>query len=214
ICAPLFLISLFQAISTNFVVIFLGFIDETYSAGLYTIALSIIVIPNIMLFSFNTAISPKLSQLIKKRKNLEIQENLNAICGIQTFIGILIFLIVLIFGREILSAWGEDFKDAYDLIIILFIGVIFNLAMGGTGILLTLSGRYNLVSKITFFSTILNVLLPYFVYLKFGLIGLGYLFVVLAVLVNVVRLILVKKYFGFYIYPGFSKKVMKSLIER
>ena len=108
-------------------------------------------------------------------------------------VAIMVFLPELIMGL-----FGDEFKEASNLLAIMAIGQFINVATGSVGYLLTMSGHEKDLRRVTFFSGPLTVLLSYVLILQYGVLGAAIATAVGLSVQNLLALIVVRKRLGFW----------------
>ncbi|MFW1767468.1 oligosaccharide flippase family protein [Acinetobacter bereziniae] len=106
------------------IVILMGVFFGMREVALYDLAVKIISIPRTIFVSLNTAIFPKLINSLNKKI-------VKKIIGFEFLIGIIVFLIILMFGEYVIRLLGGgDMLEAYDLSLILSLTVTVWLVVG------------------------------------------------------------------------------------
>ena len=111
----------------------------------------------------------------------------------------LIFFIVL--GKYILQLWGNEFTEAYIVLIILSFGQLFNIGTGGVAQLLIMTGLHKLHTYITVGFMFLYVILNYVLISYWGMIGAAIANAFTFIAMNIFRIVIVKRKLGILTLP-------------
>lgn len=187
---PLLLASATVIFSESISTMLLGYFLDTKEIGFFSVALKLAMFTSFVLQVTNSAISPKIAQLYNSENLYSLNrviKKTNVVCFI---IGFFFFITFVFVGSNILSLWGDEFRKAYKLLIILAFGELFNVATGSTGVILVMTGYQKVRRNIAFISLSVNISLSYlFIYL-FGTTGAA-----LALCSTVISENLIKIYF-------------------
>jgi O-antigen/teichoic acid export membrane protein len=99
--------------------------------------------------------------------------------------------------------WGNEFKEAYLVLIILAVGQFFNISTGCAGMLLIMCGFEKIHGYISLFFMLLNLILNYTLIVSYGAVGAAIATTITIASENVVKLILAKKKVGISTIPKF-----------
>lgn len=200
---PLLLVSGTAVIASNADALMLGWLSGVRQVGLYTVAAKLALLVSFFLQVSNAAISPKLASLYAE-KNMEEMSVLVKRVTLGLVIIAILFLIVFIFGGNFfLGLWGNEFKEAYLVLIILAIGQFFNISTGCAGMILIMCGFEKIHGYISLASVILNLILNYFLIVLYGAVGAAIATAITVTLENILKLFLVKKKTGILTIPKF-----------
>ncbi|WP_460220436.1 flippase [Psychroserpens sp. MEBiC05023] len=168
---PLLFVTATSTLAASADVLMLGWLSNSSEVGLYTVASRLSLFIIFFLQVSNSAISPKLAALYADGRINEMNIMVKRVTLGLICIGFL-FLALLIFGGDyILSIWGDNFKQAYLILVILGVGQLINISTGCSGLLLIMCGFEKTHSYISGFFVILNLILNYFLITNYGAIG-------------------------------------------
>lgn len=201
---PLLIVSSAFVITSNADIIMLGFLSSTEEVGKFTVAARLAFILSFFLYVANSAISPKIASLYAENKIKELRVLVQKMTGLLTIIAIVCFSILFFFGKKILSFWGDEFIDSYDVLITLSIGQFFNISTGCVGLLLILCGYEKDQGKISLVTLILNLVLNYFFIINFAAFGAALATAITVILMNIVKVVIVKKRLNILTIPSFK----------
>lgn len=161
ISMPMFLLSAMQLIMSQADIVMIGvFLPET-SVGVYSIAIKLSLLTSFMLTSVNNIVSPQFSELYHDGKIKELKNKIRYSNKLIFFTSLPILIILLLFGRFILSKFGDEFVLANIALRILVLGQILNSSCGSIGHYLVMTGKGKVFNRILFLSLIFNIILNY-----------------------------------------------------
>lgn len=156
---PMALIEGMVVVRSNFQILLLGFLSTLIEVAVYKIAVSTLLILSLPVTVVNVALAPRISQLFQK-KDLHTLSMILQKSVIFLFVSTLVLFIPFIFfGSEIFSlVYGNEYKVANDIFIILGIGMLISSFFGASAIFLNMAGYEKYVLKSGLYSLILMLL--------------------------------------------------------
>ena len=157
--------------------------------GIFNVAFKIAMIVSISLGAFKLIFAPTISSLFAKNNKQLINQLYKTITKWMLTIASVILVIIILFAETILSIFGAEFLTGINILLILMIGELINVAVGLVGNIIIMSGRpkialYN--SGITF---IMITILCYLLIPEYGIIGAALAYTITVGITNVIRLI-------------------------
>lgn len=208
---PLLFVSATSLLLSSVDILMLGWLSNTSKVGLYTVATRLVLFIAFFLQITNSAISPKIAIFYAKKQFTEINLMVKQVTFWLIIIGVISLLFFFIFGKPILGLWGDDFKEAYICLAILCFGQFINISTGCSGVLLIMSGNEKIFSYISGFFLILNLVLNYFLILRYDIIGAAVATTFTIVLENIVRVFVAKQKTGILTTPIGLRKIKKAV---
>jgi O-antigen/teichoic acid export membrane protein len=152
-------------------VIIVGIILSVELAGVYFAVSRVAELISFVLSTVNTIIGPAVARGYSAGKIDKTQEKLSFVALFLLISSCLLLLIFLIWGKEILSFINPNFVQFWPLLLILSFGQFINVAVGGAGVVLNMTGHEKVNGKILI-STAPIILISMFVTTKlFGIYG-------------------------------------------
>ncbi|WP_025743761.1 oligosaccharide flippase family protein [Aquimarina pacifica] len=188
-----FLISITGILAANIDGILIGWLASTKDVGLYAVGARIALFTSFFLQVTNSAISPKLASMYSQGKIKLMNQMVQKITFGLIIIGLLFFVTFLVFGKFFLGFWGEEFKEAYTILVILSMGQFFNIGTGASGFVLIMCGYENTHAMISTVFVILNITLSFILISFFGVIGAAIAGAITLSLENITKVIYAKK---------------------
>jgi len=193
---PFLLISAKAVLFTNVDSIMIGWFSDAYNVGLYSVAAKIALLTSFFLQITNSSLSPKIASMYSENRIVEINKMVQKVTLGLFIIGLFSLGIFLLFGNEVLSIWGSEFKNAEYILIVLAIGQMINIGTGPAGLVLVMCGFEKLQAKIAGFYLLANILLNYFLILKYQAFGAAFATSISIVLENLTKVYFAKKRAG------------------
>ncbi len=185
-------------ITTTIDKLMLGAMLSLSIVGIYSIIITFPVLIRAVGGAFSMIAHARISEYWTKRELKKIEslycENVN----IQMFLGLFLFGIFTIFGREILLFLGAKYVQGYYAFILLMFGELVNISTGMCGGILSLSKHY----KYDFYIRIILVLITIVTNIIFiplwGLVGAAFATSIALVIYNVLKVVIVKWRIGLF----------------
>lgn len=160
---PLLLSGLIFLLITTTDTLMLGFFKTTTSVGIYGAATRIAVLITVLLTSFYLVFKPIISELVAKQEISRLSVLLKTVNKLNFLFSFPIFLCLLIFSRDIISLFGEQFSAGTMTLIVLLCGQFCYILAGGTFYIFAMIGKPKIelfnVGILVFLNIGLNVLL-------------------------------------------------------
>ena len=121
--------------------------------------------------SLNVLLSPKISRFFKNKEFLKLESHINLISIIGFIIGLLIFIIFLIFSNTILLYFGPEFVMAKKSINVLVITFLIHCLLGPSLILMMYTKLHKEACAILFLSLVIKIILNIIMVPAFGIYG-------------------------------------------
>jgi O-antigen/teichoic acid export membrane protein len=146
-------------------ILFLGVLSGAGAAGIYQAALQITMALNLIKIKLATVVSHKVAVLARQKQFEEIVCVMRPITLVTTGLSITLFVVVFLFGREILSGlFGPEFIAAWLPALIVSASLIIASAAGPVGSLMIMSGYQKDAMHSSIGAALVNVLLnPIFI---------------------------------------------------
>tara|TARA_B110000902_G_C14294117_1_gene582418 strand:- start:7501 stop:8820 length:1320 start_codon:yes stop_codon:yes gene_type:complete len=201
---PLFWVSMSSVIAANADAIMLGWLGDLKQVGLYTVPVVIAMLTSFFLKVSNSVISPKLAGLYAEGKKAEMEKMVQQTTKGLIFIAFVPLLIFIIWGKQILGLWGEEFVVSYPILLILSIGQFFNISTGCSGMILIMCGYEKTHGYISIIFLVLYIPLNYVLILNHGAIGAAIAAAASMIGANIVKLIMSNNKTGISTLPIFK----------
>ena len=201
VAMPLLLVNATSVIASNADTIMLGVLSTTTEVGLYAVAARLALLTSFFLQVSNASIAPKLAALYADNKLAEMTQMVQRVTLGLIVIAIIAVAFFVFVGQYVLGLWGEQFTEAYSILIVLSIGQFFNIASGCAGMLLIMCGHEKIHGWISLSFVILNLLLNYFLIIHYGALGAAIATAITVAGENIVKVIYAKLKVGVLTLP-------------
>ena len=144
------------------------------NVGIYGTVVRLTSLIILMLSVVNMVLPPMLASLYKNNNKVAIEKLLRLTATWNAFVAIPLLIIFLLYGDTILSyIFGDTFSKGYYILIILACAHTVNALTGSPGMLLQMTGKHNVLMKITIFWSVFN-LLTNIIFVQFwGVVGVA-----------------------------------------
>lgn len=139
--------------------------------ALLAIATRIALLVPMVLTAVNMVVSPKFAALYHQGDMKKTEEVLAKSLKLLAIVSSCIFLVMVLFGRDVLSVFGTSYMEAAGLLSILVCGQLVNALTGPSGKLLMMSGFEKDVRNSSIIVTIIGLLLALFLVAQYGVYG-------------------------------------------
>ena len=189
---PLLLVNFLSLMMMWTDVLMLGYFKQASDVGIYNTAVRTAFFINFIIMSFTSIFTPRISELFSQKKLTELESLFKTVTRWIFTLSIPIFLIIVIFSKQILLLFGAKFVNGYVSLIILAIAHLVNASVGSVRYILVMSENERLVMYNTVTICILNILLNALLIPKFGMNGAAIATATSIILINIIMLIQVK----------------------
>lgn len=195
---PLLLVSGTSILASNADALMLGWLTNVREVGLYSVAARLALLVSFFLQVSNAAISPKLASLYASNSFIEMNVLVKRVTLGLLIIAVLFLVTFIIGGNFFLGLWGDEFKEAYLVLIILAIGQFFNISTGCAGMILIMCGFEKLLGKISIVAVVLNISLNFYLISKYGALGAAIATAITVIAENLTKFIIVNRKVGIF----------------
>ncbi|NOQ91102.1 MAG: oligosaccharide flippase family protein [Flavobacteriaceae bacterium] len=176
----------------------LGAMVSSEEVGIYNVAFKISSIGLVIILVFNVVIGPKISELYNTNEIKKLRETIIKTTQLITLTTIPIFLILIIFRKDILSFFGSDFVSGETTLVILSFSVLINAISGNVDQILNMTNHHRLMKNITVFCLAENIILNFILIPGYGINGAATASLITNISLNIISIYYIKKKLGFY----------------
>ncbi|MBO0320982.1 flippase [Muricauda sp. CAU 1633] len=202
---PLLFSALFIFLSNWTDVFMLGAMATKSEVGVYNVAYKLAAISLIVINAVNTVIAPRISELYSNNQISQISDEVKKATRLIALVTLPVVLVLIIFSKQFLNFFGEDFISGQRVLLVLSIGFLFNALSGSVGQVLSMTQHQKQLRNFTIVSTIFNVILNYILINSHGVLGAALASVLSNILLNAMCIYYIKKKFDFYAFIFFHK---------
>lgn len=170
---------------------------STNEIALLSISQRVAVLLSFLLIVVNLIAAPKFAASFKLGNYSELKSIALSCNRILILLGTPLFIFMLVFPEIILSIFGEEYKNAKYLLIILVLGQYINVITGSVGFLLMMTGHENDLKNVTIFSLALCLTLTVLLSKIYGVMGTAISIAFAMAIQNLILVYYVKIRLGF-----------------
>lgn len=139
---PLGLISGIQIINSNLDIIMLGVFRTPEEVGIYKVVVMAAGLVVFGLQAINMVIMPSVARMHEQKDMANLQKLVTSSARMILAIALTAALVFFVFGHWILeTAFGSEFSDGYNILVVLVAGQLANAAFGSVALLLNMGGH-------------------------------------------------------------------------
>lgn len=150
-------------------IIMIGFILTDFEAGIYGAATRINIIVIFGLSSMNILYSPMVAKLFKEDKIQDLNRNLKTPNLIIFLFALTLLIFILIFGKVILSLFGNEYVGAYLILVFLSFRNLVQAVFGINGSILNMTNNQKYFNKILYLILFFYIVTSPFIIKYFGI---------------------------------------------
>jgi len=173
--------------------LFLGVYETESEIALFEVSAKIALVIGFTLEALNSILAPKISELFYKKDVFALQNTINFTSKINISISIFMFLLILSFPTQILSIFGESFKEGKTILLILATGKLISSLSGSVGIILQMTGNQQIYKRIMIMALFINLTLNLILIEPYGVIGVAIATSLTMIIWNLSAVIIIKK---------------------
>jgi O-antigen/teichoic acid export membrane protein len=167
------LISLSAALLVALPILFLDYFTDEKTVGIFSVAFKIASLISLILTVINTMAAPKFAELFWNDKKVELQKLINQSSKIMFWISLVISITIILFSKQILQTFGDEYKNSAVILTIIVIGQFINSTSGSVGIFMNMSGNQK-YSRNIMLVTLFMVTIAYFIFCpKYGILSVA-----------------------------------------
>lgn len=149
----------------------LGYFRSSSEVGVYNAAVKTAMLIGIILTSFTSIFAPMVSDLHHRREMQKLESLFKTTTKWIYTLSFPTFLLIAFLSRDIMLLFGKNFLEGSTPLLILAFAQLLNAGAGSVGIMLTMSGRQDLMLINTVVISLLNILLNYILIPSHGVVG-------------------------------------------
>jgi len=190
---PFMLILTFQIILTDTDMIMLGGFVEPDQVAIYFASVRTANLVLFISFAVSALAVPKFAALHANAEKAELQRLVTAVVQWIFWPSLFFVIVLLIFGRPILSLFGPEFSDGYFVLALLILAHLVKAATGPIDHLLNMTGNQSATAWVLAGSGVINIFLNALLIPYFGLIGAA-IATTVSIIVSTIWLLILVKY--------------------
>lgn len=193
-------------------IIMLGMYRPMDEVGIYSIVLGLLLLITFVINSIEVISGPKFSKLFAENNIDELKYVARKSSQLSFFVSFPLIMLLFMFGKWILSIYGEEFIYGYTALLILLFGQFISSVVGPVGYFLDMTGHEKAFRNIVLMAGGLNIIANYILIPMYGLVGAAIASLLSVMVWKIGASLYIKKIFGFYIlYTPFIGKNKNKL---
>lgn len=137
----------------------------------YSIAVKMFTILSMVIVAININVAPNIAEYVSSNNNFELKKILRKSQKIICLINIPTGLFLILFGKKLLSFFGENYVNAYSAMVIIVIAQMIASLFGSIAIILNMANKQHLFKNILLVSTFINLSLNIILIPSYAMIG-------------------------------------------
>jgi len=152
-------------------IIMLGIFSTTAKVGVYSVAAKLASATSFSLIGINAIIAPKLSELHWSDNHADLKQVIRFAAKLMFMTSFPVLVVLLVWPEFFLGLFGDEFKTAKQVMILLCLGQFVNAASGSVGHFLNMTGRQQIFRNIVLCAALINVVLNYILIPRYEIVG-------------------------------------------
>jgi O-antigen/teichoic acid export membrane protein len=183
-------------------VIVSGLLLDSATAGTYAAMERLADVALLGMSSVDLLVAPTFAALHAQRRRLELQRYARLAAWGATFFMLAAVLPLVLFGKQVLRLFGDEFVSGYPVLLVLLGGVAINAMCGSVCHLLNMTGHQRETVITAIGSLCLNLILLLILVPRFGIIGTSAAFAISMAVWNISMLLMVRRRLQIWSFIG------------
>jgi O-antigen/teichoic acid export membrane protein len=190
--------------------ILLGKFSATQLVGQFSAALLITDNLVFLLQALLPIFTPLIAELFEQKDHVELQKVIKAAFRWSFTLSFPLFLIIWFLGEEVLTLFGQQYRAAYPVLVVLSLGQLINIATGPVGMVIQMIGKqdYDVINGVV--AVLTNLIIGLIWIPRYGILGAGAAASLSLVIVHLARLIEMRIFLGIWPYSLSNIKVIMA----
>ena len=204
---PMMLSSSFALLMGWSDILMLSYYKTTIDVGIYNSSLRLATLSGVTLIAVNAIAAPKFVEFYSKNDMDGLKDTVQKSTKMIFFMSTPILLILIIFSKQILSFFGEEFIIGYIALIYLCASRFINAISGSVGYIMQMTDQQRTYQNIIIIAFLINLILNFALIPEYGFNGAAIASSIALVFWNITLVIIIKRKLGFWtIYFPFITK--------
>jgi O-antigen/teichoic acid export membrane protein len=211
--APMIVASFTQQVIPWIAVLVLGAFEAVRVVGIYNVAFRTAALSTLVLFAFSGIFSPMVSNLYRRGLSQDLSYLYKDVSRWAFTGAFAFFLMTVLLARDIMAVFGDEFIWGWPVIVVIAAAQLFSSSVGPTARVLAMTGHQRIVMFATLGSAAAAAALNLLMVPIYGIFGAAAGTAAAMVLVNVVTMLSVHRFLGFWPYSvRYAKPVIAGLM--
>ena len=187
-------------------IIMLSIYKTTADIGIYDSALRLATISGITLIAINAVVTPKFVEFYAKKDLLGLKNVVQESTRLIFFTATPILLVLVVFSKDILSWFGDEFAIGYMALIYLCISRFINAVSGSVGYIMQMTDNQRTYQNVIIIAFVINVVLNIILIPKYSYTGAALASSIAMIFWNLTLVVIIKKRLGFWTIITFNSR--------
>ncbi|MBV8162033.1 MAG: flippase [Acidimicrobiia bacterium] len=192
--------------------ILLGAYKTSSDVGVYQVATRMVMLAAFVMTPVNAAFAPRIADLYQRPRTESLHHTYVAATSWIVRLSLPAFVLCIVMPKELLSLFGHRFETGAAVIVVLAAGKLVDSATGPCGLMLNMSGRPGLSLFDNALVLTANVALNVWLIPQHGIVGSAWAWAVSLALVNILRVVQVRKVLGVFPFGIGEAKALVAAI--
>ena len=139
--------------------------------GLLSVAIRIGILVSFVFLAFSSLLAPKIVSLIENGDSKKIYELSLLNISISSLSGLFVCMTFVIFGDFFLGLFGNEYKDAYMILVLLSISNLIRVLYGPVDTIIMMAGKVKVMRYNLYISALVSLISSFLLIPKYGPIG-------------------------------------------
>ncbi|MGM0636464.1 MAG: flippase [Bacteroidota bacterium] len=184
----------------------LGIFETDEAVGIYHVSLKIATLTSFALEAINSVLAPKIAAAYHEEKKSAYKQLIRFSTNLNFFITLFLVAGILIFNKDLLRIFEEEFVAGSTVLIVLCLGQLVNSLSGSVGIIMQMTGHQEKFQKIVLIALLINLTLNLILTPIYGVLGAAIATIVSISFWNISGAVYLKRKVNIQTYVSFSKK--------
>ena len=180
--------------------IVLVYFFSPFELGIYSVTLTIAAFIPLVLTSVNSIFSPIISQLHSQNKLKDLRHYFQLSGRYIFLLSFPLMVFIFLFSKSIMFLFGNDFIQGSVLLSLIVFGQLINVSMGSVGLMLQMTGLEKPMRDISIVTSLISFLLYFVLISKWGLVGLGVVYIFNILLQNIACTYFLNKHLNIHLF--------------
>lgn len=190
---PMFFSSSLYLILSQIDTLIIAYYYSSKEVGLYSVAAKITLLGRFFLNTVSSIIAPKISKYYHSNNIEMLHTTIKNSLKLIRIVTIPVIIVIAILGKFILSLFGQQFVEVYNVLLILLFGEFISAMFGSIGTIINMTNNQHIYYKIILFTILLNICLNIIFVKLLGVVGIAFATTISLFVLNYLSYFFVKK---------------------
>lgn len=179
--------------------VMLGFFGLQAELAFFTAAERASILISFVLIAVNSVVAPRFARAHAESDWQTMAKTAHLVSRIALLAALPVFTVYVLFPELVMSIFGEEYVDYADILVIVSLGQLVNVACGSVFIILSMTGEQVFIYRLMFLSFILGAALNYILISLFGVYGSAIAYSIVLAFQNIFGIQYIRRKFKFWV---------------